>query len=102
MTEVLSEPCVVTVKRLGVKGCFGERGPNGLIVDECLLSAAALFHKSPTDGMIGHSRRPEPKSLTSSAVLLSVFGVPSGSGCRSTPRNEKADCRIRPEGVGHG
>ena len=45
---------------------------------------------------------PEPKSLTSSAVLLSVFGVPSGSGCRSTPRNEKADCRIRPEGVGHG
>jgi hypothetical protein len=35
-------------------------------------------------------------------LLTSVFGVPSGLRCRSTPQHERAVCRIRPEGAGHG
>ena len=42
VAELLSELCPVTVKRLGIKDCFGESGPNDLLLDKYRLSATCV------------------------------------------------------------
>jgi len=42
VAEVLSERCPVTLKRLGIKDCFGESGPNERLLEKYRLSAARV------------------------------------------------------------
>jgi transketolase len=42
VAEVLGDRCPVTVKRLGIPDCFGESGPDDLLLDKYRLSAARV------------------------------------------------------------
>ena len=42
VAEVLSDRCPVPVKRLGIRDCFGESGPNEPLLDKYRLSAARV------------------------------------------------------------
>jgi len=42
VAEVLSDCFPVTVKRLGIRDCFGESGPNDLLLEKYRLSAARV------------------------------------------------------------
>jgi transketolase len=42
VAEALSDRLPVTVKRLGIKDCFGESGPNDLLLEKYRLSAARV------------------------------------------------------------
>jgi len=42
VAEALSDSCPVPVKRLGIRDCFGESGPNDLLLDKYRLSAARV------------------------------------------------------------
>jgi len=42
VAELLSDLCPVTVKRLGIKDCFGESGPNELLLEKYRLSATCV------------------------------------------------------------
>ena len=42
VAELVSDLCPVPVKRLGIKDCFGESGPNDLLLDKYRLSATCV------------------------------------------------------------
>jgi transketolase len=42
VAEVLGDRCPVPVKRLGIRDCFGESGPNAQLLDKYRLSAARV------------------------------------------------------------
>jgi transketolase len=44
VAEVLSDHYPVPVKRLGIRDCFGESGPNDQLLEKYRLSAAAVAH----------------------------------------------------------
>ncbi len=59
VAEILSDRLPVTVKRLGISDCFGESGPNDLLLDKYRLSATRVAED--VEALLGERGAPQPR-----------------------------------------
>lgn len=85
VAEVLGEQCPVPVRRLGIRDCFGESGPNDQLLDKYRLSAERVAQD--VAALIA-----EPAPATSTATRDSDGGAreqPTGSKHRTSVLNAR-------------